>query len=392
MRKAFLILIVSLITVSAQGQTKLSHSASESLTGSSVSCNAGGIYHSDNYYMRVFKLDDFAIVDSAFLIHMEIGINSSRSLAGTQTVHGTVYTLSGPLMFANLNFVTTKPTSLPDTSNVKIKIPYNGFVLPGDTVVSEFYTPTGSLSDSNYIAVGYNSAGETDDTYLAAPVCGIIEPGGLDTTSGGFPNSCMVMHLWVNQRPTLTGTTFNTTVNTDLDFTEPHFRLMFVDNDGDKPEHVLIVEVPKNGKLYNKTTLVNAGDTIPRLDFDDLTYKPDSTYYGLDSIVIKAKDKHHWNVGTSTMLIRVINPSSVEQTSPVLSISPSPTTGEIRIRCSEEIDAIRITDALGRVLDQFETKPGTGTNTSLMLPNNGPGVYYVSVWSGEWITRPVIKY
>lgn len=381
MRYLLLLSLCSFFCLPGNSQTKLTHSSSESMTGGSINCNIGsGAYHSDNFYLRKFSVSDFGITETAQVLYMEIGIRGATSLSGSQTVHATLYTLSGDFITSNLTFLNTRSISLNDTSTAKIRIPLTASVEPGDTLVAEFFTPSGSTTDSNYIGIGFNNSGETDDSYLKAPLCGIAEPSGLDTTGSGFPNSHMVLNVWVNQIPKLVENTYNGFLNTTFEFTEPHIRLCFDDADGDKPELLEILDLPVNGTLMLGSSPVSVSDSIAKADFGILDYVPNTGFIGLDSFRIRARDKHHWSTNEVNLIVRINGASSIENTeannsqADKIFLSPNPTKTTTAIQGLDEFinGQLQILSLDGKLIRELNISQ---PNITLDLNDLNAGIY-----------------
>ena len=171
----------------------LTHSASQTImSGNSVSCNAGGI-HADNSYLRVFTLSDFGINTDLTVTSIDVGVEeASAGSGGTQPATVNLYTLDGPLVWANMTLIGTADVDVADQSLSIINVPVNGVVPAGGTLVVEFFTPDGQ-ADGNSFFVGSNNLGQTAPTYLAAADCGVSEP--TDTAALGFPDMHLVMNV-----------------------------------------------------------------------------------------------------------------------------------------------------------------------------------------------------
>ena len=87
----------------------LTHSTSQSIIQfNSVSCNAGGL-HTNNSYFRVFDLaNDFGINESIDVESVDFGVEQATGATGSQPITVNIYTLSGPLLIANLTLVGTQ--------------------------------------------------------------------------------------------------------------------------------------------------------------------------------------------------------------------------------------------------------------------------------------------
>ncbi len=182
--------------LSRGGPTTITHSL-DPLTitpANSVSCNVGApdFFHTDNSYLRVFDLNSFGITDPFSVTEVEIGIEDAVGAGGDQPVDVNLYTLSGPLMFANLTPIGSASASVADQSLGLLTIPVSGVAPAGSILVVEVFTPDGQ-ADGNQFFIGSNGNGQTDPSYIASAPCGINEP--VDLAAIGFPNMHIVMSV-----------------------------------------------------------------------------------------------------------------------------------------------------------------------------------------------------
>jgi hypothetical protein len=188
----------------------LTHSLSQAvLAANSVSCNAGGL-HADNSYLRVFDLNAFGIPKDFEVLNVAVGIETAAaSTGGVQSGTVNVYTLSGPLAWANMTLVGTASVNIVNQTLTVLDIPVSAMVPAGSVMVVEFFTPEGQ-TDGHSLYVGSNNLGQTAPTYLAAGACGVAEP--VDVAAIGFPGMHMVMNVtgfyaesldlpWVSEDP-----------------------------------------------------------------------------------------------------------------------------------------------------------------------------------------------
>ncbi len=177
----------------APNEVFLTHSASQTImSANSVSCNAGGL-HADNSYLRTFTLSDFGIFGDLTVTSVDVGVElASAGSGGSQPATVNLYTLDGPLVWANMTLIGTADVDVADQSLSIINVPVNGTVPAGGTLVVEFFTPDGQ-ADGNSFFVGSNNLGQTAPTYLAAADCGVVEP--TDTAALGFPDMHLVMNV-----------------------------------------------------------------------------------------------------------------------------------------------------------------------------------------------------
>jgi uncharacterized repeat protein (TIGR01451 family) len=186
--------------VATNGSITITHSAAQNIdVGGSVHCGATGTpYHTPNSYMRVFDLaTDFGIAGQFDVTAVQYGIESAVGNTGSQPVDVNLYTLVGPLAFGNLTLIGTQTDVVPDQALTVFTSLVAGSVGPGEVLVVEVFTPDGRDPIFNSFYVGANSAGQTDDSYLAAAACGITEP--LPTSAIGFPNMHVVMNVIGNE-------------------------------------------------------------------------------------------------------------------------------------------------------------------------------------------------
>jgi cysteine-rich repeat protein len=164
----------------------ITHSASQAvLSGNSIRCDGGW-----NSYLRVFHLADFGIFDRFDVTTVEIGIEQAEAGVGTsQEVTLNLYTLDGPLAFANLSLIGTVDVDTPDqASPVNVSIPVAGTVPAGGTLVVEVFAADAT---TDIFFIGSNDLGQTAPSFLAASSCGFAEPADIATL--GFPDMHVVM-------------------------------------------------------------------------------------------------------------------------------------------------------------------------------------------------------
>ena len=161
----------------------------------SVSCN-NGIGHTDNSYMRRFKLaTDHGILTPFTISSVAWAIEEASSgSGGGQPMSIRLYTIptASALTFANLTMIATTTFNQLDESLVNHTTAIAGVVAAPvalDLVV-ELFTPDGQAA-GNLIFVGSNNLGQTRPSYLAAALCGVAQP--TDTAALGFPGMHIVM-------------------------------------------------------------------------------------------------------------------------------------------------------------------------------------------------------
>ena len=90
----------------------ITHSASQTIMDvNSIACN-DGLSHSDNSYLRAFTLADFGIYADFTVSSVDIGIESASGAGGVQPVTVNLYTLNGPLVWANMTLIGTVNTAV----------------------------------------------------------------------------------------------------------------------------------------------------------------------------------------------------------------------------------------------------------------------------------------
>ncbi len=378
MKKLLFIPLFCTIGMSANAQTRLSHSTQDNITsGNSAACTTTGIV-SDNYYFRRFALDDFGITDTAFIIKIETGVESTTG--GPYNIRGSAYELNGPLMFGNLSLISVDTVPIyPDSSAYEIDIPLYGYALPGDTLVAEVYTP-------DDIAVGFfmgsNAYFENDESFLAAPSCGITEPETF--TNIGFPSTHLVLHMWVNQRPTYGDFMVTGWKDNDLNFSKADFAAPFADNDGDTISAAIIKTLPAYGILNLFGTPVNVLDTVWAYEMDSLIYTPDPAYAGVDVFAVQARDNHHWANSLNVVSLNVMDWAvGIEEESEIsLNLYPNPANEEITIETESNIIDLKIVDLNGKIIFQ-----STDNTNQVDISSFDTGVYMVLVETEEGIVR-----
>ena len=170
----------------------------------SVSCN-NGVGHTDNSYIRRFKLfTDHGILTAFTVSSVSFGIEEASSgSGGGQPMSIRLYTIptAAPLTFANLTMVGNVNFNVADESLVPHTVNVAGVVAAPvalDLVV-EMFTPDGQAA-GNLIWVGSNNLGQTRPSFIAAALCGIAQP--TDLAAIGFPGMHIVMGVTGSENPT----------------------------------------------------------------------------------------------------------------------------------------------------------------------------------------------
>src|SRR5262245_12546692 len=161
----------------------------------SVSCN-NGIGHTDNSYIRRFKLAvDHGILTAFTVSQVSFGVEEASSgTGGGQPLSIRLYTIptAAPLTFANLTMIGNLGIHEPDESLVAKTVNIAGVVASPTTqdLAVEIFTPDGQAA-GNLFFIGSNNLGQTRPSFLAAALCGVPQP--TDTAALGFPGMHIVM-------------------------------------------------------------------------------------------------------------------------------------------------------------------------------------------------------
>ena len=200
--------------VQAQGAISLTHSASQAIVAGSVACrNTATGFTVANGYLRRFTLSDFGIAGGFDVTDVEVGIESAVGANGTQPATVNLYTWDSadPFTYANFALIASVDVSVPDAALTKMMYPIVAAVPAGSTLVAEFFSPDG-VTAGNTLFIGSNANGQTDDSFLAAPDCGLNDP--LPTSAIGFPDMMIVMNVWGDEA-LVPDMTFDKTVGLD---------------------------------------------------------------------------------------------------------------------------------------------------------------------------------
>ncbi len=180
----------------------ITHSVSQIIDiGTSVSCNLNGIHYENSYY-RVFDLVNkpFYLNGDFSVQAVQVGIGLAESGTGfTQPAMLRLWTMPEyNVGVINADSLTFKPDSIffeinnNETGSIKNILIEPAISIPHGTVlVVEVFIPDGE-TDNHKFYIGSNDLGETDNTYIRAPHCGIINP--IDVEEIGFGD----MHLVLN--------------------------------------------------------------------------------------------------------------------------------------------------------------------------------------------------
>ncbi len=173
----------------------LTHSNYQTIMAdNTIGCrNTSTGYTTPNSYMRVFDLvNEFSINEYINITSVDFGIESAVGATGGQPATVNIYTLTGPLLFANLTLIASQPVIVLDQALTLLNVPINAIIPMGSVVVVEIYTPDGRPS-GDALFIGSNDLGETAPSYLSASECSIIEP--TTTSSLGYSWAQFVINV-----------------------------------------------------------------------------------------------------------------------------------------------------------------------------------------------------
>jgi len=176
-----------------EGVYALTHSLSQTIMdGNSAACGSAGLV-ADNDFIRVFDLGAFGITEYFDVQMVEVGIQTA--VAGSGGVQpGTInlYTLDGPLTWANMTLIGTADFDIHDGDALSVvSVPVTATAPAGSVLVVDFSIPDGQAQGHSFWP-GSNNLGQTAPSYLASTACGISDP--VDTADIDFPD----MHLVIN--------------------------------------------------------------------------------------------------------------------------------------------------------------------------------------------------
>jgi len=346
-KKLMMILALGSLGLSTTAQTKLTNNPVTVINAAnSVTCNAGGIITADNSFYHIYNTATYTnITDTAFFVRLLIGCELTAG--GAYAVTGRVHNLVGAPVLANMSFITESTAPItPDASNYLMNIPYSaGYVLPGNSLASQLLLPA-TTTASFYPAS--NTSPETSPTYIVASGCSIND---LTTVASlGFPDMRMIMHLYVNQKPTLTDFTTSVFKDQELTFSSSNFTANFNDNDNDGLNMIRLSSIPANGVLDLSGTTLAVGDTVFFSELNTLKYIPTTGYFGTDNFTYVARDSSHWSNAAAEVEITVFNwqLSTDKWIEDAISIYPNPAFAQISIQGIEGIELVRIYNAEGK--------------------------------------------
>ncbi len=198
MKSKFMVAIVlSLASAFASAaHLALTQTNSQTPTGGSVTCGAGG-FHSPNSYWRAIDLAPQNLPGPIVVNNVQFAIElaDANGNGTTQPVTVNVYTSAGPFPASARTLRATQVVNIPDQTFSLVTVPLAVPTAPlpaNSIVVLELAVPEGRPPVRNRFFIGSNSAGQSGPSYLSAPDCGIVTP--TDLAALGFPN----MHIILN--------------------------------------------------------------------------------------------------------------------------------------------------------------------------------------------------
>ncbi len=352
MNKFLLLTSLSITCLVVNSQTILKHSTTENITsGNSVSCSASGVVV-DNYLTRRFDLDNFGIVDTAFIINLRFAVESST--IGPYQVRARVYELvASPFTFPNMSYIIgdTLDCYVDSTAYyLETDYPQGSYALPGDTLVTEIFTPADGVAG---FWMGSNNLYESDTSFMTAPGCGYFQPTPVHNIGTGFPNCHWLMFLAVNQRPKMTTVEDWVYKNDTLAMNKIKFHTGLLDEDFDDTITICRIEgLPSNGILEFQGAAVAIGDSIYNHELIDLEYIPTTDFVGLDTFMIRVMDQTHWSNAVSPVEIEVVDwVAGVEESvADHWEIYPNPVRDELTISGIGNLHKMRVVNAQGQTV------------------------------------------
>jgi hypothetical protein len=213
MKKLFILLIFHLFTgyylfaqFEIKNQTKsfmITHSVSQIIDNShALACNVTTTHATyENSYYRAFDLFNYFNINSDWVVQsVDIGIGLADAAVGnSQSISLKFYTMSvyeSSIILDSLTLLGTLPVNILDEySGQVINFPLSQQItIPkGRILVIEVYVPDYSL-EGNIFFIGANNVGQTDNTYIRAPFCGVDNP--INVTEILFPDMMMITNVY----------------------------------------------------------------------------------------------------------------------------------------------------------------------------------------------------
>lgn len=184
------------LTGSSVPRTITQSQSQDIVNENSVACVNSSLQHSDNAYLRAFRLTDYGIGGAFAVNEVEFGIELAQAgSGGSQPVRVRLYRLtdpSGPVNYGNLTTLATANVNISNQSLSRYTVPIAGTAPAGSVLVVEVFTPNGQAAGHMFF-IGSNPYGQSAPSYLAAANCGISQPA--TTASIGYPNMHIVMNV-----------------------------------------------------------------------------------------------------------------------------------------------------------------------------------------------------
>lgn len=156
------------------GNLEITQSATQSLAGAGLACNAGNIVRQNSFY-RAFDLSSFNINFDFEVCAVEIGIFQAIAASGSQPLTVNLYTSDPAFPNGVLTQIGTTDIQLTDQNLTIVSIPVSGLAPVDTELVVEIFVPDGQ-ADSNTFFMGSNSDGQTGPSYIEAAACSVPTP------------------------------------------------------------------------------------------------------------------------------------------------------------------------------------------------------------------------
>ena len=150
-----------------------------------------------NQYFRLYDLDEYGIINNLEVTQVEFGVGWAQGAnsSGQQLITINIYTLIGPLLYANLTLISSTQIILPDQFLTTVAYNVNPTIIPAGSImaIELVVTDEGEFSGKVFM-IGANSLGQTHPCYLAAEACGNPEPFELGLI--GFPDEHSIINVY----------------------------------------------------------------------------------------------------------------------------------------------------------------------------------------------------
>jgi hypothetical protein len=381
MKKCLLFLLLwGVIGLNSSAQTRLTVNANTGIGNNSAVCAGPSpdfFLTAENRFFHFYDLDTYTnITDTAFFVRMLL--STQETAGGAYNIVGRVHRISGAFSVSNLFFLADDTVAIPypDSSKYLITMPFgDGYALPGDSLASEFFLP---INPAIKFFPGSNGFPQTGLTYFVAPGCAINDFTSVATL--GFPGMHMIMHLYVNQKPTMADASFSVFKDAQLTFTPADYTAAFTDNDNDGLTMLRLESLPANGVLELNGTPLLQNDTVMTSEIDQLVYIPNTGYAGTDNYQFRAADSSHWANTPATFDVTIYDwqASVVESGITPIAVFPNPSAGLFTIAAGDAIEQMRVFDETGRVI-----LTSTTGETAIDLTAFEDGAYLLEIKTGE---------